>query len=103
MLIMAKVPPNYAGQGFEVQMYDTLMADLAHRNPRKFFVGIRDDKVLNSTICLNILRASTPRYPARRFFRVYVNPDSLHGINASGNKTNLRLVIEYFELTDQYN
>jgi GNAT superfamily N-acetyltransferase len=37
--------PDYANQGFEEQMYDSLMAQLAQRHPRKFFVGMRDDKV----------------------------------------------------------
>lgn len=37
--------PNHVGQGFEVQMYDALMTLLAKRYPRKFFVGMRDDKL----------------------------------------------------------
>ena len=37
--------PSYVGQGFEEQMYDFLMALLAKRHPRKFFVGMRDDKL----------------------------------------------------------
>ena len=37
--------PNYVGQGFEVQLYDALMALLSKQNPRKFFVGMRDDKL----------------------------------------------------------
>ena len=36
--------PNYVGQGFEEQMYDALIAQLAIRNPRKLFVGMRDDQ-----------------------------------------------------------
>jgi GNAT superfamily N-acetyltransferase len=37
--------PGHANQGFEAQMHEALMAQLARRRPRKFFVGMRDDKV----------------------------------------------------------
>lgn len=37
--------PDYTNKRFEEQMHDQLVALLAQRRPRKFFVGMRDDKV----------------------------------------------------------
>lgn len=37
--------PHVAEQGLEEQMHDALMALLAERRPRRFYVGIRDDKL----------------------------------------------------------
>lgn len=37
--------PDFANRGYEEQMYDQLLALIAPRNPWKFSVGMRDDKV----------------------------------------------------------
>lgn len=39
------VLPAYANQGLDTQMHDALMTLLVQQQPRKFFVGMRDDKV----------------------------------------------------------